>query len=95
MWWRLSGDDRFYVVLIAVAGCFALALSSSFYALCSTLSVFGWVVAVFALFTLITGYSVGRHSVRVVDSTSGILPLIVGVLIVGFAVIGKRLVRRS
>ena len=95
VWWRLSVDDRFYVFIIAVVGSFALGLSTSFPAFCATLSVFAWVVVGFALFTLITGYGVGRHSFRAVDSASGILPLIVGLLIVGLAFAGKRLVRRS
>lgn len=95
VWWRLSADDRFYVVVIALAGSFALGLSTSFRSFCSTLSVFGCVVVGFALFTLVTGYRVGWHRVRAVDHASGILPLMIGILLVGLAFLGKRVVRRS
>jgi hypothetical protein len=70
VWWRLSADDRFYAIIIAVAGSFALGLATSFHAFCSTLAVFGWVTIGFALFTLGTGYSVGWRTVRVVESAS-------------------------
>jgi len=95
VWWRLSADERFYAIIIAVAGSFALGLASSFHAFCSMLAVFGWVTIGLALFTVVTGYSVGWRSVRVVENASGIAPLIFGLLLVVIALIAKRLVRRT
>jgi hypothetical protein len=95
VWWRLSADDRFYAIIIAVAGSFALGLATSFHAFCSTLAVFGWVTIGFALFTLATGYSIGWRTVRVVENASGVTPLIFGLLLVVIAISAKRLVRRT
>jgi hypothetical protein len=95
VWWRLSADDRFYAVIIALAGSIALASSTSFAALCSNLLYFGWITVGFALLTVITGYSVGWHRVRVVESASGILPLILGLLLVAVALGAKKLVRKT
>jgi hypothetical protein len=95
VWSRLSTDDRFYAIIIAVAGSFALGLATSFHAFCSTLAVFGLVTIGFALFTLATGYSVGWHTVRVVESASGIAPFISGLVLVIIAFTAKRLVRRT
>jgi hypothetical protein len=94
-WWRLSDDDRFYAVLSAVAGLFALGRASSFHDFCSTLALFGWVTIGFALLTLATGYSVGWQTVRVVESASGIAPLIFGMFLVVLAFSARRLVRRT
>ena len=55
VWWRLNADDRFFAIIIALAGSFALGLATSFHAFCSTLAVFGCVTIGFALFTLATG----------------------------------------
>ena len=95
VWGRLSADDRFYAIIIAVAGSLTLGLATSFHAFCSTLAVFGWVTIGFALFTLATGYSVGWRTVRVVESMSAIVPLIFGLLLVVIAFSAKRVVRRT
>jgi hypothetical protein len=95
VWSHLSADDRFYAIIVAVAGSFALGLATSFHALCSMLSVFGWITVGFALFTLVTGYRVGWRTVRVVENSSGIAPLILGSLLVIVAFSAKRLVRRT
>ena len=94
IWWRLSADDQFYAIIIALAGAFALGLSTSFHAFCSTLAVFGCVTIGFALFTLATGYSVEWHHIRVVENASGIQPLIVGALLLGSALVAKKVVPR-
>lgn len=95
LWGRLNADDRFYAIVVAVAGAFALGFASTFHAFCTTLAIFGWMTIGFALFTLATGYSIGWRSVRVVESASGIIPFILGLFLVVIAYSAKRLVRRT
>ena len=95
VWWRLSADDRFYVVIIALAGSAALAISRSFHAFCSTLAVFGCVIVGSALLTVLTGSRVGWHRVHTVENAAGIQPLVIGALILGAALLGRRVAPRQ
>ena len=57
-------------------------------------AVFGCVIVGSALFALATGYRLGWHRVHVVANTSGIQPLIIGALIFGAALLGRRVAPR-
>ena len=94
-WPQISADNRFYAVVIGVAAAFALGLSTSFRGLCSTVIAFGSVVVVLSLITIFTGGTLGRFHTHAVEPTSGIPPLVVGVLLVAGACVGRRLVRRT
>jgi hypothetical protein len=94
-WAQMTADQRFYVILLAIAGSIILATSGSFHALCSKLLYFGWIIVGFALFTLLTGYRFGWKTARVVENTSAIVPLIVGLLIVIISFCAKRFVRNG
>ena len=95
MWPQISAENRFYALVVGVAAGSAVSLSSSFRGLCSTLIAFGAVVVVLSLFTIFTGYSPGRFRTRVVEPSSGIPPLVAGVLLVGTAWTGRRFVQRT
>ena len=94
-WGQMTADQRFYVILFGIAGAIALASSRSFHSLCSKVLYFGWCVAGFALFTLLTGYRVGWKTARVVENTSAIAPLIVGLLIVIISFCAKRFLPKA
>ena len=90
IWFQLSGDDRVYAAIIAVGGAVALGRAATFHAFCSMLEFFGWIIILFSLFPLITGYRTGYYTIRVVERTTGITPLISGTSLVLVAFIAKR-----
>jgi len=94
-WSQMTADQRFYVILFAILAWIILASSGSFHVLCSKLVYFGWIVVGFALFTLLTGYRIGWKTVRVVENTSGIPPLIAGLLVVLISFCAKRFIRNG
>ena len=94
-WKQMTTDQRFYVILFAVFALIILASSRSFHVLCSKLVYFGWITVVFALFTLLTGYRIGWKTARVVENTSAITLLIVGLLVVLISFCAKRFIRNG